>query len=95
MAGGAPVGNSNAAKGKQITNMIEAALNSNNKARLREGVEKIANAFAEGEVWALNMVLDRIEGKPAQAITGAEGAPLLPPIIQFVTDADSSDEASV
>lgn len=67
--GGAPEGNNNAAKGRQVTAMLEAALNSNNKSRMRDGVEMIAEAFANGEIWAVNTVFDRLEGKPAQAVT--------------------------
>ena len=65
---GAPLGNSNAAKGRQVTAMLETALNANDKLKLRQGIEKIADAFAEGEVWAVNTVFDRLEGKASQSI---------------------------
>ena len=38
------------------------------------------------KISACKELLDRGYGKSAQAITGAEGAPLMPPIIQFVLD---------
>jgi hypothetical protein len=93
--GGAPIGNNNAAKGRQVTAMLEAALNKNDRQRLREGVEVIADAFASGEVWAINTVLDRLEGKPHQSstISGDPTAPLISVIERRIVDAvnDSSN----
>ena len=66
--GGAPKGNDNAAKGRQVTAMLANALGENDKKRLREGVEMIANAFAEGERWAVDVVFDRLEGKATQTV---------------------------
>lgn len=42
-------------------------------------------------VSAAKELLDRGYGKSAQAITGPEGAPLMPPVIQFVLDADPAE----
>lgn len=61
--GGAPLGNKNAAKGAQLTAMVLAALNKNDRQPLRDGVDKIAEAFAAGERWAIEFVFDRAEGK--------------------------------
>jgi hypothetical protein len=85
---GAPVGNNNAGKGRQVSAMIEAALNDNNRAKLREGVQKVADAFAAGEVWAINTVLDRLEGKPHQSttISGDSDAPLFQIIERVIVD---------
>jgi len=85
--GGAPVGNTNAAKARQVTAMLEAALGKNDKKRLRDGVEQIADAFANGEVWAINTVFDRLEGKPAQTVIGAgdNGEILTSLTVEFVT----------
>lgn len=66
---GAPLGNQNAAKGAQLTAMLMAALEDNDKAKLRDGIKKLADAFAEGERWAIEFVFDRKEGKAAQALT--------------------------
>lgn len=86
--GGAPAGNNNAAKGRQVSAMLEAALNKNDRQRLREGVEVIADAFAAGEVWAINTVLDRLEGKPHQSTTvlGDVDAPLFKVIERVIVD---------
>ena len=66
---GAPIGNKNAAKGAQLTSMLEFALNQNDKALLRDGITKVAEAFALGERWAIEFVFDRFEGK---AVTKTE-----------------------
>ena len=75
---GAPVGNRNAAKGAQLTAMLSAALDANDKQRLRQGVDNVTKAFAEGERWAVEFVFDRIEGKAVARteLTGTDGSPL-------------------
>jgi len=72
---GAPVGNKNAAKGSQLTALLHAALNANDRLKLRLGVEKVADAFAEGERWAIEFVFDRFEGKAVakQEISTVDG----------------------
>lgn len=84
--GGAPEGNQNAAKGRQVTAMLETALNANNKQLLRDGIDKIANAFASGEVWAVNTVFDRLEGKATQRIEGpgTDGEFITKMVVEFV-----------
>ncbi len=76
--GGAPVGNNNAGKGSQLSALLHAALNANDRLKLRLGVEKVADAFAEGERWAIEFVFDRFEGKPVakQEISGPDGSAL-------------------
>ena len=76
--GGAPLGNNNAGKGSQLTALLHAALNANDRLKMRQGVEKIADAFAEGERWAAEFVFDRFEGKAVakQEISGPDGESL-------------------
>lgn len=86
--GGAPIGNRNAAKGAQLTAMVLSALNENDREKLRKGVNEVANAFADGERWAIEFVFDRAEGKAVARteLTGADGEPLPTSIgIAFVT----------
>jgi hypothetical protein len=78
---GAPVGNQNAAKGKIVSDAIRKALATDDWKRLRSGAEKIADAYANGEAWAVQFVADRMEGKAAQPITGGEGEPLFGPLV--------------
>ena len=75
---GAPVGNNNSGKGSQLSALLHAALNSNDRLKMRQGVEKIADAFAEGERWAVEFVFDRFEGKAVakQEISGPDGSDL-------------------
>ena len=85
---GAPIGNKNAAKGAQLSALLHAALNANDRLKLRLGVEKVADAFAEGERWAIEFVFDRFEGKAVakQEISGPDGSAIpvsLP--IEFVS----------
>jgi len=53
------------------------------------------DAFGAGEPWALSMVMDRLEGKPAQAVTvsGDEDRPLINLVKMVVVRADA--EANV
>ena len=73
---GAPVGNNNAGKGSQLSALLHAALHSNDRLKMRLGVEKVADAFAEGERWAIEFVFDRFEGKAVakQEISGPDGS---------------------
>lgn len=76
---GAPVGNQNAAKAKIVSDAIRKALASEDWKRLRLGSEKVAEAYAAGEPWAVQFVADRMDGKPAQAVTVAgdeDGSPV-------------------
>ena len=75
---GAPIGNKNAAKGAQLTAMLSYALDANDKQRLRQGIDNVAKAFAEGERWAVEFVFDRIEGKSIARteLSGVDGSPL-------------------
>lgn len=73
---GAPEGNNNAGKGSQLSALLRAALNSNDRLKMRLGVEKIADAFAEGERWAVEFVFDRFEGKAVAKteLSGPDGS---------------------
>lgn len=72
---GAPEGNNNAGKGSQLSALLRAALNANDRLKMRQGVEKVADAFAEGERWAIEFVFDRFEGKAVakQEISTVDG----------------------
>lgn len=43
------------------------------------------------KISAAKELLDRGYGKAAQSITGPDGVPLMPPVIQFMLDADSTE----
>lgn len=79
----APVGNQNAAKAKRWQQAIMRALarssNSDVDAGLDAAADKLVKLAMDGDKWALDHLADRIEGKPAQAVTVAgddEGGPI-------------------
>lgn len=65
---GAPVGNQNAAKAKLVTDCLRRAIVQDDGKKLREGVDKLMDSFAAGEPWAIEQVMNRLEGKPAQSV---------------------------
>ena len=77
MAGGAPVGNQNAVKGKLVEQALRKAALADDSVRLRKGCEKLMDAFEVGEPWALQLVFDRLDGKASQPLTGADGGAIL------------------
>ena len=78
MSAGAPLGNTNAAKGKLFYDQLrKIAIQNPNK--LRNVAESLFAAAEAMEPWAVKELLDRLDGKAVQQteLTGAEGAPLL------------------
>lgn len=65
---GAPKGNKNATKGKLFEGVIKRALMENDGKRLRTIVEKIIERAEDGDMMAARELLDRIDGKPKQAV---------------------------
>lgn len=60
---GAPLGNRNNSKGKPITDELRKAIVQDDWVRVRAGIQRILDGFAAGEQWAVNIVMDRMEGK--------------------------------
>ena len=73
---GGQTGNNNAGKNKPFWRAIDKAIAQDNGKRLRDAAEKLLDLAAQGEQWAVKELGDRLDGKPAQAITGEDGAPL-------------------
>lgn len=97
---GAPLGNSNARKGSKIRNLLEQVADEYiantgpdadtqaTERRIRKVLRKLFDKAEEGDLTAINMVLDRLIGKPAQSIEvgDSEGNPLAAGIaVTFVT----------
>ena len=61
---------------KQFWDAIQRAIAQDKSERLRNAAEKLLDKAAEGESWAINALADRLDGKPAQALTNAEGGPV-------------------
>lgn len=70
---GAPKGNRNAAKGRFWTDALRRAVLENDGKKLRKLADKLVAVAMKGNVHALRELGDRFEGKPAQAIVGADG----------------------
>lgn len=77
---GAPIGNQNAAKAKIWHGAIMRALRKRSRSdaleALDELAEKLLEKVAEGDLPALKEFGDRLDGKPAQAITGPGDGPV-------------------
>lgn len=84
---GAPVGNTNATKGKPLTDALRRALARAGEGDLSVGMngvaDKVVEAALAGEQWAIREIWDRLEGKPAQSVTvgGDEDNPIQARII--------------
>jgi hypothetical protein len=93
--GGAPEGNNNAGKGSQLSALLRAALNKDDRKKLRDGIDKVADAFADGDRWAVEFVFDRIEGKALvkQELSTADGSSFpLGLTVNFVKPDDTTED---
>ena len=65
--GGQP-GNDNATKSKPFWATVTRAIAQEDGKRLREAAEKLLTEAAAGEPWAIQMLADRLDGKPHQSV---------------------------
>jgi hypothetical protein len=49
--------------------VLNRAIAQDDGKRLRDAVEKLLDLASGGEQWAVQMLADRLDGKPAQAVT--------------------------
>ena len=96
-AGGAPPGNHNAAKAKIVEQALRKAAAMDDYVRLRNGCEKLMDAFSEGQPWAISLVFDRLDGKPAQQIiaTDTEGRSLAIGLVAYAAELRPDDTLQV
>jgi hypothetical protein len=79
---GAPAGNQNANIGKRWRVAIDKALDNRSLADQQDALERVAQALIvkalEGDLEAIKVLGDRLDGKPAQAValTGAGEGPI-------------------
>ena len=64
---GAPFGNQNARK-RPFREVLDRIIAQEDGKRLRFAGEKLFDAAAQGEPWAVKELADRTDGKPTQAI---------------------------
>jgi hypothetical protein len=78
LAGGAPLGNKNATKNKPLTEAIQRALLAEDGKKLRALADALVDRAIEKDTQAAREVLDRVEGKVAQALehSGPGGEPV-------------------
>ena len=65
-------------KQKRFFNALDRAIEQDDAKRLRNAAEKLLDLAEAGESWALQMLADRLDGKPAQQVqlSGDADAPL-------------------
>ena len=73
---GAPIGNQNAAKGRRFAAIAERVAAEKKYKQLEGAVIALFDKASNGDLKAIEIVRDTFDGKPAQAITGADGGPL-------------------
>jgi len=73
---------------------LDRAIAQEDGKRLRAAAEKLLDEAANGESWAVKELGDRLDGRPAQAITvaGDADAPLLQEITVRLVDASRDSE---
>ena len=74
-AGGQP-GNKNGSRQKPWANALNRAIAQRDGDLLREIAEVVLNQALAGDLQAIKEIADRLDGKPAQSITGNDGGPL-------------------
>ena len=82
MPAGAPIGNENAKRRRVWADAIRRALARHAEGQgVEAGLDKLADrlvdAAASGDPWALKEIGDRLDGKPTQVIAGDEDAPVM------------------
>jgi len=61
-------------KDYKFLSALNRAIAQDDGKKLRAAAEKLMAKAAEGEPWAINMLADRLDGKPAQSVSlGNEG----------------------
>lgn len=77
MPAGAPEGNQNGLKQNRLWGeTIRRAVTQADGKKLRQIADTLIDLAAQGDIQAIKELGDRIDGKPAQAITGADGGPI-------------------
>jgi hypothetical protein len=87
----APIGNSNAVKGKMFYDRLRKAL-TQEPHRLEKIVGQLITQAEMGEAWAVKEIIDRLDGKAVQTnqVENSDGSPLLSGIqVMFVKPQDA------
>ncbi|OBQ42588.1 MAG: hypothetical protein AN484_16810 [Aphanizomenon flos-aquae WA102] len=87
----APIGNTNAVKGKMFYDRLRKAL-TQEPHRLEKIVGQLITQAEMGEAWAVKEIIDRLDGKAVQTnqVENSDGTPLLSGIqVMFVKPQDA------
>ena len=85
MSAGAQIGNRNSSKGREWSDAVRRAMfaesneiddKGERKKKLYVAATQLVDLACEGDMAALKECGDRLDGKPAQAITGPQGEPI-------------------
>jgi hypothetical protein len=68
--GGQP-GNTNASRKNRIVSNALSRVVTQNPEKIRQACERLLDRAAEGDLPAFREIMDRLEGKPIQAVEGA------------------------
>ena len=73
-------------KQKRFFNALDRAIEQEDAKRLRAAAEKLLDLAAAGESWAVQMLADRLDGKPAQQVqlSGDADSPLVVSVTKFL-----------
>lgn len=69
---GAPEGNQNAAKSKRLFNSALKRALTQGPERVEKVVETLISLAEQGESWAVKELIDRVDGKAPQPLTGGD-----------------------
>ncbi len=62
------IGNKAAAKGRRFEQMLERAIKGDDAVRLRRACEALLDKAADGDLNAIGMIRDTLDGKPKQQV---------------------------
>lgn len=100
---GAPLGNQNAAKAKRWMAAVERAMDRRSKVEGQQELDRLADIYLDAieemtqstdkrgpSIAGFADLADRLDGRAAQAITGADGGPLTVEILK-IADSPASE----
>lgn len=84
---GAPIGNQNGAKGRLFAAAVERALSKKSKGEqvqaLDEIAEKLVTVARAGDLEAIKIIADRMDGKPHQTIAAEVDSTVTVEVVRF------------
>jgi hypothetical protein len=90
-------GNKHAAKRREFEQAIRRSLSADDYQSLRDIADKVRDLAKGGERWAVELLRDTLDGKPAQQIvaTDTEGRSLAIGLVAYAAELRSDDPVSI